>query len=225
MKIFNGLSSNDIKTLAFISLSIFIAGILLGFLAYKYLYKSHSESELQLAYDKINIYKDELNNINDRYQDIKRALNNLATSYDRLEKENYHLKNELASNSKSENSPHKKQGKELSPGFNICINKANTDFDLKDCYQNALTHWDKRLNSAYKKVIALCEKDSAPNKCAAMVKKMELGWINFHKIMGDFIYEGGLLGDGGTLDRVNGIAFLAEETKAQCARLENLIKD
>lgn len=113
---------------------------------------------------------------------------------------------------------------ELAPGFDSCAQKAKSDFDLKDCFQDAASYWDGRLKAAYHKAAAGCEQGENPAQCKNRLKSMEVGWIRFKELMGEFIYSGSVERQPlpGSLDRMLGTAFMAEETKRQCQRLENL---
>lgn len=112
---------------------------------------------------------------------------------------------------------------ELAPGFDQCMNRAGSDLEMKDCAEAAFEYQDRRLNRIYPKVLNSCSRAERPDACRAEVKKMELAWISYRDAMSRFIYQGAAFGEyGGTLDRLNGVIFLAEETMAQADRLSRL---
>ena len=100
---------------------------------------------------------------------------------------------------------------ELAPGFKACMEKAQTDFDMCDCYSTAADHWDAILNANFKKALEGCAGAEDAKACRDTLREAQRAWMRYRDAMIPLIWPK----DGGTLQRVEANAFVAEETKKQ----------
>ena len=111
--------------------------------------------------------------------------------------------------------PDARAEEELAPGYNACIEKAQSTAKNLECLTAAYNHWDKMLNTNFKKAQAACADAADAKTCRAKLLKAQRLWIQYKEAMADALY--GMSG-GGTMDNLTVGNFLAEETKKQ-ARL------
>ena len=112
------------------------------------------------------------------------------------------------------------QEEELAPGFNACVQQSGgATTQMAACGQAAYEFWDKRLNEAYKKARQACF-DAA---CQERLRGMQRHWIQYKEAMGDVLFRG-LERVGGSMNRLNAVAFAAEETKKQTRLLQELLR-
>ena len=104
---------------------------------------------------------------------------------------------------------------ELAPGYNACIDKAQSTADNVECLTGAYNYWDKVLNANFKKAQGACEDTANAKECRARLLKAQRLWIQYKEAMGDALYGMG----GGTMDSLTVGHFLAEETKKQAQLL------
>lgn len=213
------------KAYILIIITVMLIGCFIGvFILYHWKYKE-MESDL---YKEISVLKSsqrEMNYIKEKYPEWQKMLADAEKEYSELKSENKKLREQLAAQIQAPNESFaQNREEELAPGYRICMDHAKNDFDMKDCSQAALEYWDKKLNITYKVALGICKRSDNPEECISTLNKMEKGWIVFHDIMGNYIYDGGIIGGGGTIHRVLGIDFLAQETKRQCKRLQELIR-
>ena len=112
--------------------------------------------------------------------------------------------------------PDARAEEELAPGYNACIEKAQSTADNLECLTAAYTHWDKALNANFKKAQAACEDTANAKECRAKLLKAQRLWIQYKEAMGDALYG---MGGGGTMDSLTVGHFLAGETKKQAQLL------
>ena len=105
---------------------------------------------------------------------------------------------------------------ELAPGYDQCMDKAQTTSDYVECADDAFCHWDVILDENYQKAMKRCPYDTE-EACAAYVRKLreaERAWLRYRDATVEFLSQK----LGGSHDRVEASVFAAEATRAQ-ARL------
>ena len=111
-------------------------------------------------------------------------------------------------------------GDELAPGFNACVERSGGSTpQMAACGQAAYEYWDKRLNDAYKKARQACFDDA----CRDRLQNMQRLWVQYKEAMGDVLFRG-LERVGGSVNRLDAVAFSAEETKKQTELLRDLLR-
>lgn len=213
------------KTGIIFPLACLLLGLVLGALGA--IFKEYLPFEFPASGGKTIINSEEnlkLASLSSEIKFLKKKNKDLSDQYYQVIRENTNLKQELEKASGNSGAGEKEEEEELAPGFNQCMQKAQGDFDIKDCYGIAGQYWDKQLNAIYPKVLLSCNKAENPKECRSKVNKMEVSWIKYVELMSDFIYGGSVYEyGGGTLARVNGVAFDASQRKKQCLLLRDLI--
>ncbi|MBQ9579232.1 MAG: DUF1311 domain-containing protein [Ottowia sp.] len=112
------------------------------------------------------------------------------------------------------------QEEELAPGFDACLKKSGGVTDkMEACSRAAYEYWDKQLNAEYKKVRQACPDDS----CRQKLRDMQRHWIQYKESMSGVVYRG-IGTEGASMNRLNAVAFEAEETKKQTELLRELLR-
>lgn len=111
---------------------------------------------------------------------------------------------------------------ELAPGFNACVENANSTAEQIECYTSAYTYWDKKLNTNYKKAQNNCSGSENPESCKKTLLTAQRSWLQYTQAMTNAIFEAG---GGGSLARLQGDEFHATETKKQALLLQSLVEE
>ena len=227
--IFRQMEFSDKKSML-LALCLFVAGLAAGFSVHGLLAKPEPSkgSELDSLQKRLAAAEDGASRFKTIAAGLKKAVNDEKSRAGELENLCENLKTEnTALQEKLQSANDNKANEELAPHFNQCMDKASgSDFAMKDCYQEALEYWDGQLNGLYARVVKVCNDDANPEACKSKLKKMQTSWIAYKDIMSDYIYSGEITNKGGysgSLNRLSGIAFLAEETKGQFERLKYFV--
>lgn len=106
---------------------------------------------------------------------------------------------------------------ELAPGYDACMDKAQSTADYIDCANNAYEHWDKILNARFAQAKQFCANSEKPKECAANLLKAQKLWIQYKEAMYPVIGE---LNGGGSMSRLEENIFAVKETKKQAELLQ-----
>lgn len=106
---------------------------------------------------------------------------------------------------------------ELAPGFNECMSDVMGNAMARHCYLEDEKYWGKKLEAAYKQLLASCNQAGNPDKCKKKVRQMERAWLEYQKLMGEIIFYGGtdeIANPNPDIDEYeNNGAFLAKSTR------------
>lgn len=84
------------------------------------------------------------------------------------------------------------QEEELAPGFNECASDTMGKAMARQCYLEAEKYWGKKLETAYKALLANCARAGMPDMCKKKVRQMERSWLDYQKQMAELLFYGGL---------------------------------
>lgn len=107
------------------------------------------------------------------------------------------------------------RAEDLAPGYNECVEKAQSTADNLDCLNKAYDYWDKILNENFNVAREACSEAEKPKKCSEDLLKAQRLWIQYKEAMAPVISE---LNGGGSLSRILADTFVVRETRKQ-ARL------
>lgn len=112
------------------------------------------------------------------------------------------------------------QEQELAPGYNQCMKKATTDFDMAECLAAASQYWDKQITANLLAYNKYCDGSGDANKCKADMKKAIDSWKIYRDTMSTVMY-----GTMGTINKVMAEEFIATENKKLAIILKALSQE
>jgi uncharacterized protein YecT (DUF1311 family) len=105
----------------------------------------------------------------------------------------------------------------LSKELGQCIDKSGgSDFTMIECYGAEYTAQDRRLNNAYRKLLARLSKSKADE-----LRKIQRAWLAFAESKCGFLYDNEDF--SGTLDRLSASACNVTERARRATELEGLL--
>jgi len=105
----------------------------------------------------------------------------------------------------------------LSKEHGQCIDKSGgSDFAMIECYGAEYTRQDRRLNVAYRKLLARVSKSKAEE-----LRKVQRAWVAYVEAECNFLYDNEEL--SGTLDRLSASACNVTERARRAADLEGFL--
>ena len=108
------------------------------------------------------------------------------------------------------------QDEELAPGFDACMDKAETTSELVACADSGFEHWSAILKENYEQAKE-CPYDNE-EQCAeyqSNLAKSMAAWEAYRDAMVNHLGS-----NGGTINRVNVSMFLLETTRSQALLLQ-----
>ena len=102
---------------------------------------------------------------------------------------------------------------ELAPGFNACMGKSTSTYDMLQCLNIAYKHWDAKLNANYKKAKQQC----ASKEDQERLLKAQRAWLKYKEAMQEYIINSG----EGSMKRLDSLSFAVDVTKMQANELES----
>lgn len=109
------------------------------------------------------------------------------------------------------------QEEEPAPGFNACMDNAQTTVDMAECTNSGIEHWNAVLKESYAQAQECPFEDEA--RCAeyqaSLVKSMT-AWEAHRDATATYLAGA----SGGTMDILNSVMFVLETTRAQALLLQ-----
>lgn len=122
---------------------------------------------------------------------------------------------------------HAQAEEELAPGFNECASDTMGKAMARHCYLEAEKYWGKKLDVAYRQLLANCSRATSPEKCKKKVRQMERSWLEYQKLMAELLFYGGtdeIANPNPDIDEyINNGEFLAKSTRDHYRYIHNML--